>query len=365
MIIGINCRNLTNAKLEGFGNYTFEITKRLIESHPEHSFLLIFDRKTKHPLPFYKNCKEIILSPATRHPILYFIWFELQIPRILKKEKVDLFFSPDGFNSLRSKIPSIITIHDLNFEHNPGDLPKFLRRYLHRNFRKFAQKANQIITVSNYSKKDIEETYQISSEKIHVIYNAANEGYLPLSEVEQNKIVNSQNRGKEYLLFVGSIHPRKNVQRLLEAFALLENPKYDLLIAGDAMWKNKEIIQPEKNKDSIHFLGYVPAEELFKLMAAASALVYVPYFEGFGIPLVEAMSCGTPIIAANATCLPEIAGEAALYCDPFDIHSIKNAIEKLMNDKDLQNELKQKGLKRSKQFSWNIAAKKISELLIA
>jgi glycosyltransferase involved in cell wall biosynthesis len=363
MKVAINCRNLTAPKLEGFGNYTFEIVSRWIESHPEVEFLLIYDRKPQHFLPRLQNVKECVIPPATRHPILYFIWFEFQLTRLLRREKVDLFFSPDGYSSLGSKVKKVITIHDLNFEHNPKDLPFVVRNYLRCFFPKFARKADHILTVSAYSKNDIVKAYAIDPSKISVVYNAPNPIYAPVSESEKQAVRIEYTKGKPFFLFVGSLHPRKNVQRLLEAFSMLDNPPADLVIVGKKMWKNTDIQLPEKNQAQVHFVGYLDKEKLAKVMGSALALTYVPYFEGFGIPMVEAMACGTPLIAANATCLPEIAGDAALYCDPFSIKDIHAAMEQLLNDGELRETLKQKGLERVKNFSWDKAAKEAWEKL--
>jgi glycosyltransferase involved in cell wall biosynthesis len=144
---------------------------------------------------------------------------------------------------------------------------------------------------------------------------------------------------------------------------MLDNPPADLVIVGKKMWKNTDIQLPERNQAQVHFVGYLDKEKLAKVMGSALALTYVPYFEGFGIPMVEAMACGTPLIAANATCLPEIAGDAALYCDPFSIKDIHAAMEQLLNDGELRETLKQEGLERVKNFSWDKAAKEAWEKL--
>ena len=365
MKIAINCRNLTAPKLEGFGNYTFEIVSRWIESHPEVEFLLIYDRKPKHILPKLAHVKECIIPPATRHPILYVLWFEFQLTRLLRREKADVFFSPDGYSSLRAKVKKVITLHDLNFEHNPKDLPFLVRHYLRWFFPKFARNAQHILTVSAYSKMDIAKLYGIDPSKISVIYNAPNLLYTPVSDTEKENVRAEFAGGRPYFLFVGSLHPRKNVQRLLTAFSLLDNPAVDLVIVGKKMWKNSGIVLPEQNQEKVHFVGYLAKEKLAKVMGSALALTYVPYFEGFGIPMVEAMACGTPLIAANATCLPEIAGDAALYCDPFSIKDIHAAMEQLLNDGELRETLKQKGLERVKLFSWDHSANEAWEKLMS
>ena len=358
MRIGINTRNLLSNKLEGFGQYTLELTRRICENHPEHEFYLFFDRPFDPKFVFASNVKPIVLFPPTRHPILYVVWFEFSLKRALKKYKIDAFWSPDGFCSLSSSVPQIATIHDLNFEHNPGDLPRLVSKYFRFFFPKFAKKAERIITVSDHSKKDIQSIYQIDEHKICSIYNGANENYKPISESEQINIRVKYTEGRPYFLFVGSLHPRKNVQRLIEAFELVSESNLEicLLIVGSAMWRENKIRISEKVKARVIFTGHLESNDLIKVMASAKALTYVPYFEGFGIPLVEAMRCGTPILAANASCLPEVAGDAAIYCDPFNVNDIATGMNQLLSDQLLCNNLSELGLKRSVIFSWDAAA---------
>ena len=365
MRIGINTRHLLPNKLEGFGQYTLEIVGRLIKNHPEHEFVLFFDREKDAQFDFGSKVTTAVLSPAARHPILYLIWFEILLPRALKKHKIDLFFSPDGYASLLSSVQQIIVIHDINFEHNPKDLPSILGNYLRYFFPKFAKKATKIITVSEYSKQDIVKTYEIDPSKIEVIYNAANSNYKPISKEEQELVKKQFTDGADFLLFVGSLHPRKNIQRLISAFELIHknHPKLKLLIVGANMWRGTSLNLSPEMSNYVHFTGHLNQELLTKVMASALMLTYVPYFEGFGIPMVEAMNCGTVVLASRATCLPEIAGDAAYLVDPFDINDIAKGINQLIEDESLRAEFSKKGLQRSTYFSWDKAAEELAKVL--
>lgn len=369
MRIAINTRFLLSHKMEGFGWYTFEIVKRIVENHPEHEFILFFDRKFDEKFVFGTNATPVVLSPPARHPILFKIWFNHSVKRALKKYKVDLFFSPDGYLSLTSDVKQIGVIHDLNFEHNPNDMKSVMRNYYLKYFPLFAKKAEHIITVSEYSKKDICSTYSIAEDKVTAIWNGGADAFKPMSDEDKVAIRNEQAAGKPYFLFVGAIHPRKNVKRLILAYEKfkLENPEsdYQLVIVGTELWSNASVdveIQPEI-KEQIHFSGHLPLDDLAKIMGAASIFTYVPYFEGFGIPLVEAMNCGTPILSGNLTSLPEVAGDAALYCDPMDVNDITDKLSTLALDINLQQEYGSKALERSKLFSWDISAEKVWEVL--
>jgi glycosyltransferase involved in cell wall biosynthesis len=365
MRIAINTRFLLPHKMEGFGWYTYEMVKRLVINHPEHTFLFFFDRNYDEGFLFADNIEPIVLSPPARHPILFIWWFEIAVKRALKKHKADLFFSPDGYLSLGSSVKQIPVMHDLNFEHYPDDIPWSARMYYKYFFPKFAKKAHKIVTVSDYSKQDICKTYNISQEKVHAIWNGASEKFAPISAKEKLTIQQELTGGKPYFLFVGSLHPRKNVKRLLEAYQAYRklHADFDLVVVGEPMWKqNTSYLEYADN--SIHFTGHLSLERLTKVMGAASIFVFVPYFEGFGIPLVEAMRCGTPIIAGNKTSLPEILGDAGILVDPFSVEEITQTMITLSTDISLQQSLSAKGLERSQQFSWDKSAEKLWEVLI-
>ena len=370
MRIAINTRFLLSSKMEGFGWYTYEIVKRLVENHPEHEFIFFFDRKYDEKFIFGDNVTPVVLSPQARHPILFKIWFDVAVRKALKKHKADLFFSPDGFLSLKSDVKQVNVIHDINFEHNPEDLPKGARNYLQKYFPKFAQKSEHIITVSEYSKQDICKTYSIPEEKITVSWNGASEVFKPISEQQRSTLETKYADGNPYLLFVGALHPRKNVHRLIQAFEQMkcldsDNP-YKLIIVGEELFSKSsgEFTISEELRKHIRFTGHLKLEELALLMGGASVFTFVPYFEGFGIPLVEAMRCGTPILSGNRTSLPEVAGDAALYCDPFSVDDISEKLIAICGDEQLRNELSTKGLKRSELFSWDTSAENVWNVLV-
>ena len=363
--IGINVRNILGSKMEGFGNYSYELVKRITVNHPKQSFVLFFDRPVDPKFVFPSNVQTVVLYPPTRHPLLWILWFEWSLKMAMKKYRIDLLWSPDGFCSLGAKVPQIVTIHDLNFEHYPKDLPWLVSMYYRTFFPKFARKAKHILSVSNFSKKDIVEKYGVSNNKISVVYNGISEEYRVQTPDEISETRRQYSNGKPYFIFVGSLHPRKNVHRLIEAFAefSLKNSEIDLVIVGNAMWRQEEFNLTNETKDRVHFLGHLSTNELSHITGAAFALSYVPYFEGFGIPLVEAMRCGVPIISANASCLPEIAGDAAIYCDPFSVQDITAKLHILSNDSTLYQQLAENALNRSALFSWDKAAEEVWEVL--
>jgi glycosyltransferase involved in cell wall biosynthesis len=361
MRIGINTRSLIGQKLEGFGNYTLELVQRITKLNPEHTFILYFDRTVDAQFNFGPNVVCKVVSPPTRHPFLYIIWFEWSLKRQIKKDHLDIFWSPDGMFPIGLTIPTLSTIHDLNFEHYPKDLPFWISWYYRKYFPVFASKASHIITVSNTTKADIISQYNVIESKITVIYNGINASYKPLDSRQKIQICEQQGLVKPYFLFVGSLHPRKNIHRLLEAFSIYakSDDTFDLVIVGSTMWRGQAIEIDPNCADRIHLKGHLSRDILAKIMGAASAFVYVPYFEGFGMPLAEAMATHTPIIAGNQSCLPEIAADAALYVDPFDVDSIVKGMNKMKNDVALQAQLVNAGKVRMADFNWDQAAYKI------
>src|SRR5690554_6781894 len=359
MRIGVNTRFLLKNKMEGFGWYTYETLSRITRNHPEHEFIFFFDRPYDKKFIFSDNITPVVVNPPTRHPILQIIWFDYMIPRALKKYKCDVFVSTDGYLSLKTDLPQLTVMHDLNFEHNPGDLPKNALKFLKKRFPLFAQKATHLCTVSNFSKNDIVKTYSISPDKVDVTYNGVSPVFKVISSQEKKKTQEEYAQGNPYVVFVGAIHKRKNVQRLIHAFTALKKAgeiEHHLVIVGEPMWKSQTVKIPEEMTNDIHFTGHVSLQNLAIIMGAAECLAFVSYFEGFGIPLVEAMKSGVPVLAGNITALPEVGGDAALYCDPFDNKSIKNGLKTILTDLQLRQSLVEKGLERSKKFDWDYTA---------
>ena len=362
MRIAVNTRLLLKDKLEGIGWYTYETLSRIVKSHPEHEFYFLFDRPYSKQFIFEKNVHPVVIKPTTRHPILWSIWFEWRIPKILQKINADVFLSPDGFLSLRSNIPSIAVIHDINFKHHPKDLKFSHRVFYNYFFKKYAKKASRIVTVSNYSKQDICNSYNIDASKIDLSLNGVNSNFHALGLQDQITTRNKYSDSKDYFIFVGAIHPRKNISRLLLAFDAFKSKTKSsnkLLMVGAKMWWNNDLKKCYENlthKGDIIFTGRKKTEELNKLYASALALCYVPYFEGFGMPIIEAMKCACPVITSNVTAMPEVAGDAALLVNPFEIKEITGAMTKLNANSELRAELSSRGQMHSQHFKWSKTA---------
>lgn len=370
MKIVVNTRLLLTNKLDGIGWFTYETLKRITQQHPEHDFYFLFDRPYSDKFIFSKNITPIVIGPQARHPFLFYGWFEFSVTAALKKIKPDLFLSPDGFLSLKTTIPQLAVIHDLNFVHYPNDLPFLVRKYYNYFFPKFAQKATRIATVSEYSKQDIIKTYKIAENKIDVVYNGASAIYQPVLEDIKQQTRKKYTLGCEYFLFVGSLHPRKNIVRLLKAFEEFKkktSSAVKLVLAGNKMWWTDEMETTLSNlsfKHDVIFTGRLESEELHYVYASALALTYVTYFEGFGIPIIEAMNCDTPVITSNITSMPEVAGDAAILVDPFSVSAISHAMLEIYSSPSKRSELIEKAKIQRQKFSWDLTAKKLWESIL-
>jgi glycosyltransferase involved in cell wall biosynthesis len=365
MNIAVNTRLLLRGKLEGIGWFTFESLKRITIQHPEHHFFFIFDRPYDPEFVFSSNVTPVVLFPPARHPLLFCIWFDISLPILLRKLKPDLFLSPDGYLSLLSGVKSLPVLHDLNFEHYPENIPLLARLHFRHYFPKFARKATRIATVSEFSRNDIHQQYGIPVERIDVVYDGANESYEPIPEADQELIRGRYTSGCRYFVFVGSLHPRKNLVNLFLAFDLFKKSTgsdVKLFVAGAKKWWTKEIRDTFESMEfakDVVFSGRLDSDELGKVIGAALALTYVSFFEGFGIPIVEAFRSHTCVITSNVTSMPEVAGDAALLVDPFNPESIAEAMIRVFREPELVKKLVQAGEKRKGEFTWQKTADKL------
>ncbi len=371
MKIIVNTRLLIKNRLEGIGVFTAETLRIITKNNPKTEFIFLFDRKFDKQFIFEKNVKGIIVPPQARHPILFKLWFNYAIPRIIKREKGDLFLSPDGYLPKTNHIPSLAVIHDLSFEHYPEAFPKKHLRFLKKAFPRYAKTATRIATVSEFSKKDIIQQYKIDKDAIDVVYNGSINDYAPIEDEKIKQSIREEySCGKEYFIYIGSINPRKNIANLLKAFDSFKEKtqkQHKLVIVGRKMWWTEEmevVFQSMLYQKDVIFTGHMPKDELKKILASATALCYLSYFEGFGIPLIEAFNAGIPVITSNSTSLAEVADDAALLCNPFNVDEIADAMHRISENKELREDLIRKGNLRAKDFSWEKSANLLWESMM-
>ncbi len=369
MRIAVNTRLLLKNKMEGVGLFAHEVLRRLTRQHPEDEFIFFFDRPIDSSFIYDKNVTPVVLFPPARHPFLFVWWFEWSVARALKRIKPDVFLSPDNFLSLQTNVKTVLVTHDLAHIHFPEQLPFFQRKYYQFFTKKFNERADRIVAVSEFTRQDIIKQYQISPEKIAVACNGCRDIFHPLNAEEKKAILEKYAGGNPYFFYVGAVHPRKNVHRLIAAFDRFKNTtgaKTKLLIAGRFAWKAgavQDAMQAARHRQDIDFLGFVDDEMLAKLMASAFACIYVSLFEGFGVPVLEAMHCDVPVITSSVSSMPEVAGDAGLLVNPESEAEIAEAMQQIWQNEHLRNEMIVKGRLQRKIFNWQKAADVIYENL--
>ena len=364
--------------MEGIGRFTEETFRRIVMAHPEHEFIFFFDRPFDSSFVFAPNVTPVVLFPPARHPFLFVWWFEWSVARALKKYQADVFISPDNFLSLSTSTPTLLVVHDIAFVHF-ADNDKRINRWYYQYFMPlFLKRADKILTVSEFTKQDIIRHFNIDNQKIVVCHNGCRADFKPLStpkDFVDSKIFYTVQRtpfgeGVPFFLYVGAVHPRKNVHRLIEAFDAFKKETFSdiqLIICGRFGWLTGEVktaFEKAAHKEDIIFTGYLADEEVVKLTANALAFVYVSNFEGFGIPILEAMHCDVPVITSNTSSMPEVAGAAALLVNPESVADIAAALKKIAFDENLRLDLIEKGRLQRAKFSWDKTADIVYENIL-
>jgi glycosyltransferase involved in cell wall biosynthesis len=370
MTIVVNTRFLLDEYLEGYGYFISETFRRITKQHPEHLFIFVFDRPFDQRFIFGPNVKGIVAGPTARHPVLWKFWYDFKIPAILKKYKADLFVSPDGFCSLATRVPQCMVVHDLAFLHHPCFISKSHLLFWKRYMGKFLDRADSVATVSEFSKADILRHFRIDPAKTDVVYNGVKEVFHPISYEEKQSVKEAYTNGKDYFIYTGAIHPRKNLVNLLKAFSIFKKKQQSglkLVLAGRLAWKYRRFVEDLKSykyRDDVVLTGYVEEPSLANLIGAAYAMVYPSLHEGFGVPVLEAMGSGIPVITSSDSSMEEIAGDAALYANATDPNSIAEAMIRIYKDEALGKQLIEKGNERVKQFSWDQTAELLWQTML-
>jgi glycosyltransferase involved in cell wall biosynthesis len=357
MRIGIDAR-LTYHQKAGISRYTLHLISELAEIDRENDYLIFQHRKHTTPLVNAPNfARKTLYSPVHNRLEQPMLWLEMRL------HKLDLLHSTDFIPPLYSNVPSVITVHDLAFLRWPHFLTENHAAY-YSQIDRGVRRAQHVIVPSHSTKNDVISHLGVPDSKISVIYEAAAPLYRPIPVAPA--LADLQRRydiPDKYMLFVSTIEPRKNIGGLLRAFHHLRQ-KYNvhdvgLVLAGKPGWLYEEIYRVVEDlglKQSTFFIGRVTDEDLHKLYVAAQVHLHPALYEGFGLPPLEAMACGTPTIVSNTSSLPEVVGDAALTVDPKDWEEIAVAMHRVLSNPDLRQELRQKGMQRAAIFSWRRAA---------
>jgi glycosyltransferase involved in cell wall biosynthesis len=282
----------------------------------------------------------------------------------------DLLFVPAHVLPIVHPHRSVVTVHDLGYLYYPQAHRLLDRLYLDLSTRYNARAASHLIADSSATKRDLIERYGTAPDKITVVYPGYdNTAFRPVRDEEAIKAVKTKyNIAGDYILFVGTLQPRKNLTRLIEAFS---NPQYpisniQLLISGKKGWLYEAIFQRVEELElagRVVFTGYVPEAELPALLSGARLFILPSLYEGFGLPVLEAMACGTPVVCSNVSSLPEVAGDAAVLVDPLDVEGLAAAMERVLGDEELRAELIERGFEQARKFSWEKCARETLDVL--
>lgn len=351
----------------GLGVVNKNLISKLINFEQEFDFALYSHSsylKTKYPKKTLSVTNSLSPDRGFSGHIKRFLWYQTTLNWQLKRQNTALFYSPVTEGILFPSIPQVVSVHDLIPLKYPELSPKW-RYYYAYVLPLILKRSQRIICFSQYTKQDLIEKYQLDSQLIDVVYLGFNRQLF--SPQPNPEILRKYNLDK-YLLYVGDMRFYKNLSRCLTAFDRLPLKDYQFVITG----KKDDFFYPEIKrqteqlaaKDRIIFLDYVPTADLPGLYSLAQSLIFASLYEGFGLPVLEAMACGCPVIASNATSIPEVGGDSVYYVDPYKVESIAQAMYQILTDANLRNNLRIQGLERAKLFSWTQTAKDIRQIFL-
>ena len=368
MRIGIDCRTILSPELgekAGVGHYTFYLVKNLLGIDKKNEYVLFFDHRFPNTKEFKQKNVKIVHFPFSQYKkYMPYGYAHLIVSAVISRENLDIFHAPANTIPLSLDIPSVLTVHDLAIYKHPSWFPpkqNFSTKYL---VPRSVKKAKKIISVSNSTKKDLKSVFKAKEKDIKVIY----EGFEKEKKISQNKINKVKRKfrtGDNFVFYIGTVEPRKNLDLLVRAFDNLvcsdhkKYKDYKLIIAGQKGWKFDKFFSAVKKVKCgrVHYINYVTHEEKVALLSSATCFAFPSLFEGFGLPVLEAMSLGTPVITSDVSSLPEVAGKAAVLVNPKQVKSIEKALSQVLRLKTKRTSLIKKGKKQAKIFSWKKCAR--------
>ena len=376
MEIGFDATVLTRPTTTGVERYTRELLHRIVAEAPQHRFLLSYFRGPRDPrLEVPAPHGNVEFHPIGSVPLRLYrsLYLRHVAPPfdLLSRGRADVFVFPDFVRWPVLTRRSIVVVHDLAYARSPKHVPEGTRGFLGPSVPRSITKANRVVAVSEFTKQELIATYDVEPERIAVVPNAVDHAHFrPRTPSEIEAVMRRFEIDRPYVLMTGTLEPRKNVAGLVEAFGSLPSPlreTHALVLAGGAGWMDDGIHDTIDRVRRAGFrviqTGYVGTSELPALYSGADLFVLPSHYEGFGIPVLEAMACGTPVITSSTTSLPEVAGGAAILVSPDDSAELATAIQKVLVASGPRDELIQRGLARAGEFSWDVSARAMIELI--
>lgn len=372
MRIGIDCRTILNpqgsGEHAGVGHYTYYLVKHCLEVDRTNEYVLFFDHRVREsPFPEAPNVRFCFFPFFQLKKYLPFAYSHIFLPFIIQRHHCDVFHGPANVIPIGYHGRSVVTVHDLAIYRNPSWFPSGQNFSTKTLIPKSLQRANRIIAVSESTKKDIQKFFHIPSSKIRVIVEGVEQSDLGGNEIDPRPIQRFDIQ-KPYILFIGTLEPRKNLERLVRSFAILKDdseiakqfPNLSLVLAGLRGLGIEDLLAAIRNNpwwDNIHVLGYVSHDEKSALFANASVFAFPSLWEGFGLPILEAMNAGVPVLTSKVSAIPEVAKDAAFFIDPNDIKDISRGLKKVLSPSPLRKDLIERGYLRAKKFQWEDIAR--------
>ena len=375
MLIGIDASRATAARRTGTETYSLHLIRALLAQGEGHCFRLYLNQP---PAPdLFPGGAERRVMPFPR------LWTHLRLSREMQSAPPDVLFVPSHVLPVVHPRRCVVTVHDLGYHYYPEAHTLFQNAYLRWSTRYNARTATRVLADSDATRKDLLRYYGIPEERIVVVYPGRDETLVPVRDLQALSAVRARyGLGAPYFLYVGTLHPRKNLVRLVNAFAALKSAngarsepadgradmasEPQLVLAGQKGWLYDEIFAKVRKlglEDRVILTGYVPAADLPVLLSGALAFVFPSLYEGFGLPVLEAMACGTPVICSNVSSLPEVGGDAVLQIDPLDTEALAEAMHQVTTDEGLRTMLVGRGYEQVQRFSWQRCANQVLQVL--
>lgn len=295
----------------------------------------------------------------THRPSVRILWEQAVLPWLAKRIGVVLLHGPAFVGPIASRCPLVVTVHDLSFLFYPQGFRTLNQSYLRTFTRMSVQRARRVIAVSESTKQDLIRCYGLAQDRVDVVHNGVDASFRPMPAERVEAFRAKRGLPERFVLHVGTLEPRKNAVRLVEAYARLPPTRPPLMLIGGKGWLYDEVfsrVEVLNLNSEVHFVGYVPAEDLVWWYNAADLFVYPSLYEGFGLPPLEAMACGTPVITSTSSSLPEVVGQAGQLVDPIDVQALAMAMEQVLADADMREKMRAAGLTQARKFSWRETA---------
>ena len=359
--IGVNAHLLSLAegyRSAGITSYIFNLLRHLPETATGMEYTVFLSEKRYRGAP---GLRLQVSRLPTSHPAVRILWEQALLPWVARREGIDLLHNMAFVGPLAGGCPFVVTVHDLSFLFFPRSFRSLRRSYLQVFARMSVRRARRVIAVSESTKRDLVEIYDISPAKIDVVYNGVDARFQPLPADQVAAFRQQQGLPDRFILFVGTLEPRKNIVSLIDAYARLPKERPPLVLVGGKGWFYDEIfgrVEALGLTGEVRFAGFVPAEDLPLWYNAADLFVYPSLYEGFGLPPLEAMACGTAVITSTASSLPEVVGQAGRLADPTDTEALAAAMAQVLGSRQLQQEMETAGLAQAAGFSWEETARK-------